>query len=41
MGSSGINTEVQRKKARLDPLPNGSNQATADPNMPSTSSGLY
>lgn len=39
---SAGHTEVQRKKARLDPLvANGSNQATADPNMPSTSSGLY
>merc|ERR1712176_1258290 len=38
---SAGHTEVQRKKARLDPLPNGSNQATADPNMPSTSSGLF
>ena len=28
------NTEVARKKARLDPLPNGSN---TDPNLPSTS----
>ena len=35
------NSEVARKKARLDPLPNGSNMAMAsassDPNVPSTS----
>ena len=32
------NSEVARKKARLDPLPNGSNMS--DPNVPSTSSSF-
>ena len=35
---SAGNSEVQRKKARLDPLPNGSNTTE---NGPSTSSGMY
>ena len=32
------NSEVARKKARLDPLPNGSN--VSDPNLPSTSASF-
>ena len=34
------NSEVARKKARLDPLPNGSNVSANDPNVPSTSSSF-